>query len=347
MDPLSQGVFGAAVAGSSATRDRITPIVIIGGLSALAPDLDFLIRSSTDTLMFLEYHRQFSHSIAFIPIGAAICALLSYPFVRRHLSWRLAYVACLLGYASHGLLDACTSYGTQLFWPFSDARVAWNSVSVVDPLFTVPLLVLTAAAIGKQRPVLARAALVWAVLYLGLGVVQQQRAMSAGFELAASRGHEPVRLDAKPSFANLLVWKIIYEHDGHYFVDAARLAGTVSYCAGQSVAALDLKRDFPWLGVDTQQARDVERFRWFSEDYLAVDPADPMRIVDVRYSTLPNEIEPLWGIQLDPRVSSTTHADFMTQSTRRADQLPQLLAMVGDSYPCSGNPIDVRFVRPT
>ena len=43
-----------------------------------------------------------------------------------------------MGYATHGLLDSCTSYGTQLFWPFSDVRVAWDTMSIVDPLFTVP-----------------------------------------------------------------------------------------------------------------------------------------------------------------------------------------------------------------
>ncbi len=347
MDPLSQGVFGAVVAGSGANRVRIAPIAIIGGLSALAPDLDILIRSSSDPLLFLEYHRQFSHAIAFIPFGAAICALVSYRFVRGRLTWQLTYLGCLLGFASHGLLDACTSYGTQLFWPFSDARIAWNSVSVVDPLFTVPLIALVAMAIAKGRSELARVALVWAVCYLGLGAVQQHRAVSAGFELAASRGHEPVRLDAKPSFANLLVWKIVYEYDDRYFVDAARLGMAVSYCEGLHIAALDLERDFPWLAVATQQARDVERFRWFSQDYLALDPSDPSRIVDVRYSTLPNEIEPLWGIRLDPNADAAAHADFSTQSTRRAEQLPRLWAMVRDSDPCSGNTIDVRFVRRT
>ena len=58
-----------------------------------------------------------------------------------------------LGYSTHGLLDACTSYGTQLFWPFSNERISWNNISIVDPLFTIPVLILVVIAIRtKKRP---------------------------------------------------------------------------------------------------------------------------------------------------------------------------------------------------
>ena len=56
---------------------------LLGALAGMAPDLDVLIRSSTDPLLFLEYHRQFTHSLAFIPIGAALCTAILYPFVRK------------------------------------------------------------------------------------------------------------------------------------------------------------------------------------------------------------------------------------------------------------------------
>ena len=77
------------------------------------------------------------------------------PLARKALSWRQTYLACLdTGYATHGLLDACTSYGTQLFWPFSDERVAWNNSSIVDPLFTLPILALVIAAAMRGKRLL-------------------------------------------------------------------------------------------------------------------------------------------------------------------------------------------------
>ena len=134
MDPLSQGTVGAALAQSSASKKNIFKISVIGFLAGLAPDLDVLIQSSTDTILSLEYHIQFSHSLFFIPFGALIVALLIFPLVKKSMNLKAVYIASFLGYATHGLLDACTSYGTLLFWPFSNERVTWNNISIIDPL---------------------------------------------------------------------------------------------------------------------------------------------------------------------------------------------------------------------
>ena len=312
MDPISQGTIAAVVPQAAFPREKMRAAALLGCLAGMAPDLDVFINSPTDPLLFLEYHRQFTHALVFIPIGAAIATLLLHWTVRRTLALRESYLACLLGYATHGFLDACTSYGTQLFWPFTDYRVAWNNVSVVDPSFTVPLLVLGIVAVLRRRRAYAVAGLVWAFSYLALGVVQNQRAEAAGAELAASRGHDPQRLTAKAGFANLLVWKVVYEHDGRFYVDGVRTGVAVSICPGSSVARLDLSRDLPWLDPDTQQARDVERFRWFSDGYVALDPVVPNRVIDMRYSLVPNQVDPLWGIDLDPQATSSRHVRFVT-----------------------------------
>ena len=82
MDPLSQGAVGAAFAQSTANKKNIFKISVIGFLAGLAPDLDILINSSTDPILFLEYHRQFTHSLFFIPFGSLIVALMLFPFVK-------------------------------------------------------------------------------------------------------------------------------------------------------------------------------------------------------------------------------------------------------------------------
>ncbi len=130
MDPLSQGTVGAAFAQSVANKNNIFKIGFIGFLAGLIPDLDVLIQSSTDPILSLEYHRQFTHSLFFIPFGSLIFAFLIFPLVKSSLSLKTVYFASLLGYSTHGLLDACTSYGTQLFWPFSNERVSWNNISI-------------------------------------------------------------------------------------------------------------------------------------------------------------------------------------------------------------------------
>jgi inner membrane protein len=317
MDPVSQGALGAAFAGTVAGRQRLATAGVLGLLGGMAPDLDVLIRSASDPLLELEYHRQFTHALVFIPVGALITALVLHPFVRRRLRFRETWLCCGLGYATHGLLDACTSYGTQLFWPFSDARVAWNHVAVVDPLFTLPLVVLVLIAVVRNRRAYAVAGLCWVVLYVGAGALQGARAAAAAHSLAAERGHRAGQLTVKPSFGNILLWKSIYLAEGRYYVDAIRAGAAITVVPGTSVPALDRARDLPWLDPASRQAHDLERFRWFSGGYVALDPQTSDKVVDVRYSMVPNEIDALWGIVLDPDAAATAPVDFVVD--RRAD----------------------------
>ncbi|VAW54208.1 Integral membrane protein [hydrothermal vent metagenome] len=300
MDPISQAALGASLSQSFAkNKSNQKSALVIGALAGMAPDLDVLIRSAADPILFLEFHRQFTHSLIFIPFGALLCALVFYQFYKSRLSFKQVYVFSFLGFATHGLLDACTSYGTQLLWPFSHARIAWNTVSIIDPLFTLPVIIFIVLAVKKKNIFYARISFIYAVLFLALGVVQNNRAEKALYELAAQRNHQVERIHVKPSFANRHLWKLIYEYDGRYYVDAVKLLSDVEIIPGTSIQKLDVKRDFPWLPKNSQQAKDIERFRWFSDDFLAVSQKDSMLIMDVRYSFLPNKVKSMWGITLD------------------------------------------------
>jgi inner membrane protein len=278
----------------------------------MAPDLDSLIRSNTDPLLYLQYHRQFTHSLIFIPVGSLICALVFYFALARRwqISFKLTYLFCLLGYATHGLLDACTSYGTQLLWPFSDERFAWNTISIIDPLFTLPLLALVVTSLVKKSPRFAQLALCWVIAYQGFGVFQHQRVVAAGEERAEQRGHVPIRLEVKPSFGNLLLWKVIYEVKDGYYTDAVRAGLGLTLYPGTFIPRLDIERDLPWLDMNSQQAADLERFYWFSRGYLSLDPDNPLRVIDMRYSLVPNEATGMWSIWFNPQAGLTDHVSM-------------------------------------
>ena len=313
MDPVSQGVLGAVFAQTRGLKHALTKAAVIGGIAGMLPDLDVLIRSSTDPLLAVEFHRHFSHSLFFIPIGGLLSSLLLYPLLGRR--WQLSYwqtlLWCTIGFATHGLLDGCTSFGTKLLWPLSDQRYALDIISVVDPLFTLPLLALVSwAAIRKSR-LYVKWALLWGAAYLSIGYVQHQRAEAMGMKLAEERGHQVLRLEVKPTFANLAVWKVVYETDERFFVDAVKpgLSKALTW-QGTSVAKLNVSRDFPWLDPASQQARDIGRFNLESAGYLARDPNNNYRIGDVRYSMLPTSIAPLWGIELRPKAGINEHVAF-------------------------------------
>ena len=320
MDPVSQGAVGAAFAQSAAKKENIILIGFIGFLAGLAPDLDVLIRSEDDPILFLEYHRQFTHSLFFIPIGSFFVALFIFPFVRGLMSLRMVYIASFLGYATHGLLDACTSYGTQLFWPFSDQRVTWNNISIVDPIFTVPIVILLAIAITKRKRIFSFIAIGWIIFYLSLGFIQYERTLSAAMDLANSRGHNAERMTLKPSFGNLILWKSIYQHEETYYVDAIRTVHSSTWCLGESIEMFDYQYHLPSLDKDSQQAKDIERFRWFSQDYLGYDDKNSL-VTDIRYSMIPNQIAPMWGLVIDTEQSIDDHAAWWTSRSLDQGQL--------------------------
>ena len=314
MDPITQGVVGATLPQAASNKKTVLVAGILGYLSGMSPDLDVLIRSDNDPLLFLEFHRQFTHSLFFIPIGGLICAIIFYFLISRFfsLSFKQTYLFCTLGVATHGLLDTCTSYGTQLLWPFSNQRFAWDTISIIDPLFTLPLLTLIVVAAVKRQPKYAVFGLIWLISYQLLGLYQNNRASEIGYQLAVQRGHQPIKLEAKPSFANLLLWKVIYETEQGFHTDGVRMGIKAKIFPGTVIPKLKVQRDFPWLDPSSQQAKDLQRFTWFSQGYVSVDPSNPYRVLDVRYSLLPNETKGLWSIWLSPDAPNTQHVEYRT-----------------------------------
>ena len=174
-----------------------------------------------------------------------------------------------LGWATHGLLDACTSYGTHLGWPFDDERAAWNVISILDPLFTLPLLWGCIRGARRRTRLAPAVGLGVALAYLGLCTVQHARAVVLQGKLWHARGHQPIRPEVKPSILNNLVFRS-YE-GGEYWVDAIRVPwwGRCR-CTRESVSVLDVESLVErWF--DEVQRRDLARFRHFSDGFLIED----------------------------------------------------------------------------
>lgn len=311
MDPVSQGLAGAVLPGSVSKKKEIRLALIVGFLSGLLADIDVLIRSSQDPFLFLEYHRQFTHSIIFIPIGGLAASLILWIFVRKRLSFGKLYLYATLGYATHAFIDASTSYGTSLFWPFSDVRVSWGVISIVDPIFTLTLLALFIIAFVKRSVNTVRVSLAFAVFYLLLGYYQKERAHDFIMNVAALRGHTVERIVVRPSIGNLLVWRTVYESDGYYYADAVRagISGLPGLYEGNRLKAFYPDDGYPGVRKDSIQHSDILRFNRFSNGFLAIHPDYPRVIGDARYSLLPNGVLPLWGIKVDSG-KQNSHAEM-------------------------------------
>ncbi|MBT6276749.1 MAG: metal-dependent hydrolase, partial [Chromatiales bacterium] len=257
-----------------------------------------LIRSSSDPLFSVEMHRHFTHSLLAAPVIGALIATVLTRLVDDSPGWLRVWLCATLGAISAGLLDACTSYGTHLFWPFSDVRIAWSVVSVIDPFLTPVLGACVIAALWRDTNAWASAGIATVACYLALGSVQHERAEWGIRSLAGQRGHHTTKVVVKPTLGNLVVWRGIYVAENQYWIDAVRVAwpGTTLAYPGSSISPANTGTQ---SGLSSVQRTDVDRFTRLSEGFVVTHPDHPNVLGDIRYAMQPNGIRPLWGIELN------------------------------------------------
>ena len=149
MDSLTQIILGAAVGEAVLGRKIGNKAMLYGAIAGTIPDLDVISSLFNDTVTALEVHRGFTHSILFSVLFAPILAFLVTRFEAyknlKDWSWLFFWT-----FITHPILDAQTTWGTQLFWPL-DIRLAFKNVFVVDPLYTIPFLVLLIFAMRQKK----------------------------------------------------------------------------------------------------------------------------------------------------------------------------------------------------
>jgi inner membrane protein len=302
VDPLTHALVGAAAARVAVARPLGRAAWLPGAIGALLPDADALIRSSADPLLYAEFHRHFTHSLAFIPIGGTMAALPWLFRARHRPRWKAYLTATTVAYATHGVLDAATTWGTRLLWPFSDARVAWNWISIIDPVFTLIVLAGVVAALWRRSARPAAVALVVCVTYLGIGAVQESRAHEAQARVASARGHEVRRAAVFPAFGNNLVWRSLYEADGTLYMDRVRVPwwGEATWTPGPQARVVREDGLAADVRSDPRLLRDFRRFATFANGWVARAPANPELLGDARYSSADDRFEPVWAVRLAP-----------------------------------------------
>ena len=148
MDSITQIVLGAACGEIALGKKIGNKAILFGAIGGTIPDLDVLIGSLyySNEIDSLAFHRGFMHSIIFAILGAFIFGFISskaydYGPLRKGTTNLKDWIwLFFLSIFTHPILDSFTPYGTQLFLPFSDYRVAFNNIAVADPLFTLPFL---------------------------------------------------------------------------------------------------------------------------------------------------------------------------------------------------------------
>lgn len=274
MDSLTQIVLGASVAAVCVEPKDRRKAALVGATLGTLPDLDVLIDYG-DAVSNFTYHRGFSHSLfVLIPFAIGIWWLLKQFWEPVQASPRRWFYAVLLALATHPLLDAHTVYGTQLLWPIPTPPVMWSTLFIIDPLYTLPLLVgmiaILARPTGRFAARALSAGLVLSTLYLGWSwtakaIVENRVATT----LNGSGG----RVLTTPAPFNTLVWRILVVDDDTY------LEGYYSVLAPDRPIEFSQHDKNTALLEAAEHLAAVDRLQWFShgfikgsmrEDYLVI-----------------------------------------------------------------------------
>ena len=301
MDPVSQGLLGTALSGSFARKKEIRFASFCGFIGGIAPDIDILIRSDSNPLLFIEYHRHFTHSLAFVPFGGLIVSFFLYLIFLKKKKFKTIFFFTTLGFLSHGFLDSCTSYGTSLFWPFSETRISWNIISIIDPIYTFILLFFFILSFLLKSSHLIKLGLCLSFLYLGFGLNKHIQVEKLISRIAEVRGHKIERLLLNPTIGNVILWRSVYQFNKNYYIDAVYmpLFGEPKVKKGRKVKVINKETVFPEILNDSLQRNDIRKFSFFSQDFIYIHPDFEYVIADLRYGTLPHDDMSLWGIEVN------------------------------------------------
>lgn len=186
-------------------------------LAANAPDIDAVFWLG-GTLPYLEYHRSYTHALAFAPLVALLPMLL----VRARFSWR-SYLASIVGVVSHALLDWTNVYGIPLGLPFSRHRFRLDTVNIFDAwIWAILLGALAATAISGARRGWSRAALLTLLAYEGFRLGTHARAVEV-MSAHLYEGAPPRRVTALAGPFNPLAWRGVIEGEGFVVLTAVDL----------------------------------------------------------------------------------------------------------------------------
>ena len=289
MDSITQAALGAAVGEAVLGKKLGWKAPVWGAVVGTLPDLDVIANPFISEIAQLSVHRGFTHSIVFTVIAAPIVGWLLSKVHKdratlRQWSW-FAWL-CLI---TAIMLDAFTVYGTQLLLPFSSYRAGFNTISIVDPLYTVPIILGVVAAMILRRQSDARRwvnlfGLTLSTLYL-LTTVGIKAQVNGVFEKELDRQNISYsRYMTSPTLFNAVLWQSVAESDEGYYSGYYSL-----FDPDQTVSFRYIPRNERLL-LPYEHTRAVKELKWFSSGYYSASLShDTLQFIDLRFGRIETE----------------------------------------------------------
>ena len=286
MDSLTQAVLGGSITGFALHRYIGRKSVFIGAALATLPDLDVFVRYG-DPISSMTYHRGFTHSLFVLSafaIGLTLVWRLFWP--RTDYSVQRLFLALWLCLITHPLLDAFTSFGTQLWWPTAAIPTSWSSIFIIDPLYTLPLCVgAFAAAFWRPSPTIHRL-LAWGLIistaYLGWTVGAKLWAEHKAKQHPVLAQKRVVSTFSTPQPFNSILWRVIVRTEED---EDCEIVVSLLDRGPKEALCLPHQRHYAQLA---EQHELLARLEWFTGGWTRYDPtAGVLVVTDLRMGVGP------------------------------------------------------------
>lgn len=319
MDSLTQIVLGAACGEVALGKKIGNKAMLFGAIGGTIPDLDVFIGPwlYSNEIDAMAFHRGFMHSITFAILGSFLFGWITFRLYNSGVrkgstslkNWIWLY---FLSIFTHPILDCFTPYGTQLFLPFSNYRVAFNNIAVVDPLYTVPFLLCLLVTLfynrkNKNRVKWVQLGIIISSIYM-IFTLGNKLYIDATFKKYFNKQIPSYqRFSAQPTIFNNLLWYGIAETESNYQVAFYSLLDAKN----EPDTLITIPKKHPTAIIEDI---DIQTLRWFSNDYFNIqlkNDTNHLEYIDLRY--------PL----LDPKNSNSSVFKFeLTKKDTRWDIIP-------------------------
>ena len=300
MDSLTQIVLGAACGEAALGKKIGNKALLFGAVGGTIPDLDVFIGRwfFNNEIDIMAFHRGFMHSILFAVIAAFLFGWLAYLLYNRgkrystttQKDWIWLFFLSLF---THPILDSFTPYGTQLFAPFTNYRVAFNTISVADPLYTLPFLICCIALMFLKRNTSKRK--LWLRIGVGVSSIYMLLTLFNKFYVdnvfESSLNKQNIifnRFRTQPTILNNVLWYGVAETETDYYLGFFSHFDKANHITDWKV----ISKANPLLPMNDN---DLSKLAWFSDDYYTVRQTDVFgeyKYSDLRYPLLdPDDVK--------------------------------------------------------
>ena len=288
MDSITPITLGAAVGQAILGKKSGNKAILWGAVGGAIPDLDYIPSLFMDDIVRLTFHRGFTHSILFSIVLAPIFGYLIFQLYKKKTGanfkgWTILIFFSLI---THIFLDCFTIYGTQIFYPFSNYRVAFSSISIIDPLYTIPFLICIIAVMffkrtSKKRQVLNYIGLGISTLYLTFTLINKYYVTSVFKNSLKKQDVSYTRIIALPTIFNNIFWQGIAESKNCFYAGGYSLMDNT-----KDIRFKCIKKNYHLIQKIKDEDTMKKLFR-FSKGYLSiVKKEDYLMLNDIRYGLI-------------------------------------------------------------